>query len=282
MAISGWARNSACFASTAFRASRGNRLRVSTSPARPYSLLVTRDGTLWIGTFAGLVSWSGGKLTQYPEVGELFVTSLLEDREGTVWAGILGGSSGTPTGRLCAIRSGRAQCYGEDGGFGSFVWSLSEDSSGTLWAGAESGLWRWKPGPPRRYAMPGMRIDDLSKTDDGRLLIAIRERRTQAGRRRQSRNVPDSQRSQFGLRCSRTAMSIRTNCSATAMEVSGSEPTSGGSSMCITAGPTYSQHRMASPATSSAVSSRTVKATCGSAPREGSTAFESSPSPRFP
>src|ERR1700758_813335 len=26
-------------------------------PAAPYSLLVTRDGTLWIGTFAGLATW---------------------------------------------------------------------------------------------------------------------------------------------------------------------------------------------------------------------------------
>ncbi|MGH8525220.1 MAG: two-component regulator propeller domain-containing protein, partial [Gammaproteobacteria bacterium] len=58
-------------------------------PGKPYSLLVTRDGTLWIGTFAGLASLKDGKLTRYPEVGELFVTSLLEDREGTVWAGIL-------------------------------------------------------------------------------------------------------------------------------------------------------------------------------------------------
>ena len=54
-----------------------------------------------------------------------------------------------------------------------FVWSLCEDSSGNLWAGAESGLWRLKPGPPKRYATPGMRINDLSKTDDGRLLIAM-------------------------------------------------------------------------------------------------------------
>ena len=67
----------------------------------------------------------------------------------------------------------RARCYGEDGAFGSFVWSLGEDSSGTLWAGAESGLWRWKPGPPRRYPTPGMRIGDLSKTDDGRLLVGM-------------------------------------------------------------------------------------------------------------
>ncbi|HUD65241.1 MAG TPA: two-component regulator propeller domain-containing protein [Candidatus Sulfotelmatobacter sp.] len=53
----------------------------------PYSLLVTRDGTLWIGTFAGLLSWNGRKLTQYPEIGEVFITSLLEDHEGTVWVG---------------------------------------------------------------------------------------------------------------------------------------------------------------------------------------------------
>src|SRR6185369_10605575 len=122
-------------------------------PSQPYSLLVTRDGTLWIGTFAGLVSWNGAELTRYPEVGEGFVTSLLEDRDGTVWAGIL-----AHQGKLCAIQSGRAQCYLQDGAFGSFVWSLGEDSSGTLWAGAEASLWRWKPGAPKRYAMPGTRV----------------------------------------------------------------------------------------------------------------------------
>jgi signal transduction histidine kinase/ligand-binding sensor domain-containing protein len=137
-------------------------------PDKPYSLLVTRDGTLWIGTFAGLVSWNGGNLTQYPELDGLFVTSLLEDHEGTVWAGML-----ATQGRLCAIRSGRAQCYGEDGAFGGFVWSVGEDSSGGLWAAAESGLWRWKPGPPKRYATTGMRLGDLCKADDGRLLVGM-------------------------------------------------------------------------------------------------------------
>ena len=141
-------------------------------PQKPYALLVTRDGTLWMGTFAGLVSWNGSKLTRYPEVGEQFVTSLLEDREGTVWAGTLGSEADTPTGRLCEIRSGHAQL--ESGLFGTSVWSLGEDSSGTLWAGTESGLWRWKPGSRRRYPMQGMRVDDLSRTDDGQLLIAIR------------------------------------------------------------------------------------------------------------
>jgi ligand-binding sensor domain-containing protein len=145
-------------------------------PNAPYALLVTRDGTLWIGTFAGLVSWNGNKLTEYPEVGPAFVTSLLEDREGTVWAGILAGSPESPAGRLCAIRSGRVECYLQGGAFGTFVWSLFEDGSGELWAAAESGLWRWKPGAPTRYATPGVRIDDLSKTDEGRVLIAISRR----------------------------------------------------------------------------------------------------------
>ena len=137
-------------------------------PSQPYSLLVTRDGTLWIGTFAGLVSWNGAELTRYPAIGEVFVTSLLEDRDGTVWAGIL-----ADPGKLCAIQSGRAQCYLQDGAFGSFVWSLGEDSSGALWAGAESGLWRWRPGPPKRYEMPGPRIADMTKADGGRLLFGV-------------------------------------------------------------------------------------------------------------
>ena len=142
-------------------------------PQKPYCLLVSRDGTLWIGTFAGLVSWKGGKLTRYPEIGEHFVTSLLEDREGTVWAGVMGSTTDIPTGRLCAIRSGGEQCYLQGGAFGHFVWSLGEDGAGTLWAGAESGIWRWKPGTPKRYPIGRSRVDDMAVSDDGQQIFAI-------------------------------------------------------------------------------------------------------------
>jgi signal transduction histidine kinase len=50
---------------------------------------------------------------------------------------------------------------------------LSEDSSGTLWAGAHSGVWRCNPGPAQRYAITGMRVGDLLRSDDGRLLVGI-------------------------------------------------------------------------------------------------------------
>ena len=134
------------------------------------ALLVTRDGTLWIGTFAGLATWSGGKLTWRPELGRQFVASLFEDREGTVWASTLAGTQ--TSGQLCAIQNANTQCYGGDGAFGRAVWALYEDSAGNLWAGAQSGLWRIRPGPPKRYGTPTELIG-LNKCDDGRLLIAL-------------------------------------------------------------------------------------------------------------
>lgn len=138
-------------------------------PAKPYALLVSRDGTLWIGTFNGLASWDGRTLTLHPQIGAGFVTSLLQDRDGTVWVGML-----ADRGRLCAIRAGQAECFTPEGGFGQFVWSLAEDGDGVLWAGADSGLWRWKPGAQRRYELPGMRVGDLSTTADGKLLVGTR------------------------------------------------------------------------------------------------------------
>jgi len=116
------------------------------------ALLAARDGTLWIGTLDGLASWKDGKLILYPEIhGGVF--ALLEDHEGMVWAG---------GAKLCAIRSGRVECeqaggnagtglYYRYGNRGIGVFSLYEDTNGRLWAGTESGLWRWKPGPPRLY-----------------------------------------------------------------------------------------------------------------------------------
>ena len=133
------------------------------------SLLASSDGTLWIGTYAGLVNWNGSKLTRYPELDHQLVAALIQDHEGTVWAGSLG----YPSGRLCAIRNGNVQCYGRDGTFGRTVLSLFEDRTGNLWAGAQSGLWRWSPGPPSHYAVPSTELNDLNAGDQGELFIAM-------------------------------------------------------------------------------------------------------------
>lgn len=134
-----------------------------------FSLLVTRDGTLWIGTEKGLASWKDGKFTQYAELAGRYIFKLLEDREGVLWVS----GAGVPLGKLCAIRNSGVQCFGEDGSFGRAVFNLYEDSKGNLWAGVKEGMWRWKPGPPKFYSLPGETdgIQSLSEDNDGTLLI---------------------------------------------------------------------------------------------------------------
>jgi PAS domain S-box-containing protein len=128
------------------------------------SLLSARDGTLWIGTFDGLASWKDGRLAEYPELAHQTVLALLEGRDGTVWAG----GFGSPTGKLCAIRSGKTRCYGDDGSLGAAVASLYEDTDDTLWVGAATGVWRWAPGAPTRVAgIPVPSSQAFTKGEDG-------------------------------------------------------------------------------------------------------------------
>jgi signal transduction histidine kinase/ligand-binding sensor domain-containing protein len=129
------------------------------------SVLAARDGRLWIGTRKGIASLKDGKLTQYPEMGSDAVLFLSEDREGSIWFG----RSSTPQ-KLCAIRNGSQQCYGEDDSFGPGPHSLYEDSAGTLWVRAFTGLWRWKPGPAKFHPMD--RPSSILDAGDGALLIA--------------------------------------------------------------------------------------------------------------
>jgi len=131
------------------------------------SVLAGRDGRLWIGTAEGLVSWKDGKLTHYPELAGQNVHALVEDREGVVWAG-----GGLPTGKLCAIRGGSAECYGQDGSLGRGFFFLHEDSGGNLWAAGPIGLLRWKPDPPKLYPMPETPLE--LESGNGALLISTR------------------------------------------------------------------------------------------------------------
>jgi len=136
-----------------------------------FSLLATRDGTLWIGTWNGLASWKEGKLTQHAELAGHYIFGLIEDREGTIWAS--GFSNSPQGGKLCVIRTANIQCYGEDGTLGRGAFTLYEDSKGNLWAGVKEGLWRWKPGPPKFYPLPGEPngIQALGEDPDGTLLV---------------------------------------------------------------------------------------------------------------
>jgi signal transduction histidine kinase/ligand-binding sensor domain-containing protein len=142
------------------------------------SLRAARDGTLWMGTVNGLMSWREGKFTSYPELaGKVFVT-LLEDHTGTIWAG---GPPGLCAIYLRNIRCNQFESNGHEGSIGPLfgnqgviVYALYEDSEGYLWVGTESGLWRWTPGPPRRYATQSIRVrQSLVAGERGKGMLAL-------------------------------------------------------------------------------------------------------------
>jgi len=139
-------------------------------PGTIYALLVSRNGTLWIGATKGLASWKEGNLTLFPQFDGEAIFTLLEDHEGTVWVG----AGGPPhSGKVCAIRGSTVDCFGDGGRLGPGIVALHEDRKGNLWAGAKDGIWRWKPGPPKFYPLPGQLdgIQALAEDEDGALLV---------------------------------------------------------------------------------------------------------------
>ena len=137
------------------------------------SLLGARDGSLWIGTELGLARWKNATLTVYPELAEQAVGVLLEDREGTVWAG----TRQPPPALLCAFRDDAVTCTGERSEFGDRASSLYEDRQGRLWVGAQTGLWRWKPGPPSLYSLPDIDSSQaiVESGERDTLLVVVRD-----------------------------------------------------------------------------------------------------------
>ncbi len=95
-----------------------------------------REGTLWIGTNAGLARWvpsePGGKLQLLPVTDPLAHASILaltEDAEGNIWAG-------TEADGLQILRDQRFRTYGAREGMSSDATStVVEDAAGKLWVG---------------------------------------------------------------------------------------------------------------------------------------------------
>ena len=133
------------------------------------SLLVSRDGTLWIGAFGGFASWKDGKLTKYPELDGFSIPALLEDHQGTVWIGDISPSGGN----LCTVKAGKITCSGARA-FGQGVTALYEDRKGNLWVSAATGLWRWAPRRSERFEFAqGVTLASSLTEDDTGVLVLV-------------------------------------------------------------------------------------------------------------
>jgi len=102
-----------------------------------WSVAPARDGSLWLGTDAGLTHYKNGTFEYLaPQLGlkDVRVRAVLEDRDGAVWFGTHGrGVFRLQGGRLTRFSTG-------DGLSGDAVKALAQDYLGRLWVGSNIGV----------------------------------------------------------------------------------------------------------------------------------------------
>ncbi len=103
-----------------------------------------REGTVWLGSGAGVFRWQAGKLKSFAAINDLAqadVRGFAEDAEGALWICTHGDG-------LHRFKSGQHTAFHTaDGLPNEFVRSLFADSDGTVWIGMYGGgLLRWKNG----------------------------------------------------------------------------------------------------------------------------------------
>ena len=98
-------------------------------------VLQTRDGYLWVATWAGMVRFDGVRFTRVADnLPNDHARALFEDRDGAVWVGMAG------TGLARWRESGVKVFTSADGLAGNDVRAIVQDRRGRIWAGTENGL----------------------------------------------------------------------------------------------------------------------------------------------
>ena len=132
-----------------------------------WCLAVDREGTLWAGTSAGLISYRNGVWAKQPGEGitDASIHSLHLASDGALWIG-------TTASGAVVLRSGVFHTVGPSR---EMVRSLLVDRSGTTWIGTNNGLFRYSDGKMEHFTkadgIPNERVLSLQQTRDGVIYV---------------------------------------------------------------------------------------------------------------
>ena len=138
-----------------------------------HSIVQTRDGYLWFGTYEGVVRFDGVRFTVFDShrqegVPGTAVVHLHEERGGELWLSVYGG--------LALYSGGRFTSYSVQHGLPSDVVTAAQrDRSGMLWVGTDLGLCRLRDSSFERVDDPegpgAQAIRALAEDDSGGLWV---------------------------------------------------------------------------------------------------------------
>ena len=134
----------------------------------------TRDGYLWLATYAGAARLDGVRFTVFdraniPQLASGLVLALLEDHAGRLWIGTDGDG-------LVSYSDGKFTSYtARDGLTNTHVMALLEDRAGTLWIGTDGGgvhrVTQGRLTPFAAAGLPSMHVSSLAEDVDGALWV---------------------------------------------------------------------------------------------------------------
>lgn len=136
------------------------------------SLLASKDGALWIGTFAdGVVRYHNDQFTAYTTSDGLSHNSIIaihEGRDGSIWIATASGLTQFKDGKLAVFTT-------QHGLPDNLILAIFEDSKSNLWVGTEKGLTRFKGEGAITYTvkdgLPADRVRSICEGKNGGLWV---------------------------------------------------------------------------------------------------------------